>query len=167
LESSSFATLNFSSFTCVTCNEVSKLWPLSLDTNCDMDPTPKTLLQQCSHILRPTITNIIYMTISILAFFIISSNTVHLKQSNLDKDDLGNYRPISHLSSMSNLTEKAVNLRLADYQQFAQFIPMCTYLTLLANLLIVTRYIILFFLNDFKHGLEFLPLLSLASTLIY
>jgi len=35
--------------------------------------------------------------------------------SHLDKDDLGNYRPISHLSVLSKLTEKFVKLRLAYY----------------------------------------------------
>jgi len=39
----------------------------------------------------------------------------HLKTSNLDKDDLGNYHPVSHLSFLSKLTEKAIKLRLVDY----------------------------------------------------
>jgi len=39
----------------------------------------------------------------------------HLKKSNLDKDDLGNYRPISHLSFLSKLIERVVKLHLAYY----------------------------------------------------
>jgi len=39
----------------------------------------------------------------------------HLKKSNIDKDDLGNYRPISHLVFLSKLTERVVKQRLADY----------------------------------------------------
>jgi len=39
----------------------------------------------------------------------------HLKKSNLDRDDLGSYRPKSHLSFLSKLTERVVKLRLADY----------------------------------------------------
>jgi len=35
--------------------------------------------------------------------------------SNLDKDDLDNYRPISHISFLSKLTEKVFKLRLVDY----------------------------------------------------
>jgi len=42
-------------------------------------------------------------------------STSSTKKSNLDKDDLGNYRPISHLSFLSKLTERVVKLRLADY----------------------------------------------------
>jgi len=37
------------------------------------------------------------------------------KKSNLDEDDLGYFRPISHLSFLSKLTERIVNSRLADY----------------------------------------------------
>ena len=38
-----------------------------------------------------------------------------LKKSNLNKDDLSNYRPISHLSFLSKLTEKVVKSRLTDF----------------------------------------------------
>jgi len=55
---------NFSSFTCVTTVKVSKLLSQFPDTNCDLDPFPTYLLKQCSHILLPTITNIINMSLS-------------------------------------------------------------------------------------------------------
>jgi len=38
-----------------------------------------------------------------------------LKQSNLDKDDLGNYRPISHRSISSQRTERVAKSSLFDY----------------------------------------------------
>ena len=38
-----------------------------------------------------------------------------LKKSNLDKENLSNYRPISHLSYLSKLTERLVKNRLADH----------------------------------------------------
>ena len=38
-----------------------------------------------------------------------------LKTSNLDKENLSNYRPISHLSYLSKLTERLVKNRLADH----------------------------------------------------
>jgi len=37
---------------------------LSPDTSCDLDPIPTSLLKQCSHILLPTITNIINLFLS-------------------------------------------------------------------------------------------------------
>src|SRR6218665_335220 len=38
-----------------------------------------------------------------------------LKKSNLDKENLSNYRPISNLSFLSKLTERIVLARLNDY----------------------------------------------------
>jgi len=57
-----FTPPNFSSFTCVTNDQVSKLLSQSPDTNCDLDPIPTSLLKQCSHILLPTIINIINLS---------------------------------------------------------------------------------------------------------
>jgi len=51
-----------------------------------------------------------------------SSVHPHLKKSNLDIDDLGNYRPIFHLSFLSKLTERVVKLRLVDYLSTNNFI---------------------------------------------
>jgi len=79
---------------------------------------PTSLLKQCTYILRPTIINIINLSLSTGIFpdqFKNCSVRPHLKKSNLDKDDLCNYRPIYHLSFLSKLTERVVKLRLADY----------------------------------------------------
>jgi len=43
---------------------MSKLLSQSPDTNCDLDPIPTFILKQCSHILLPTITNIINLSLS-------------------------------------------------------------------------------------------------------
>jgi hypothetical protein len=102
----------------VTADEVSKLLSQSPDTNSDLDPIPTSLLKQCSHILLPTITSIINLSFSTGVFPDQFKNcSVHplLKKSNLDKDNLSNYRPISHLSFLSKLTERAVKLRLTSY----------------------------------------------------
>ena len=108
----------FSSFIPVTIDDVSNLLSQSPNTNCDLDPIPTSLLKQCSHVLLPTITNIINLSISSGVFpdqFKSCSVHPHLKKANLDKEDLSNYRPISHLSFLSKLTEKVVKLRLTDY----------------------------------------------------
>jgi len=99
-------------------DEVSKLLSQSPDTYCDLDPIPTSLLKQCSHILLPTITNIINLSLSTGIFpnqFKNCSVHPHPKKSKLHNDDLGNYRPISHLSFLSKCAEKVVKLRLADY----------------------------------------------------
>jgi hypothetical protein len=108
----------YSSFTPVTIDEVSNLLSQSPDTNCDSDPIPTSLLKQCSSVLLPTITQIINLSLSTGIFphqFKGSSVHPHLKKSNLDKENLTNYRPISHLPFLSKLTERAVKHRLTEH----------------------------------------------------
>ena len=98
--------------------EVSTLLSSSPDTSCDLDPIPTSLLKQCKSVLLPTITNIINLSLSTGVFPDQFKNcSVHplLKKSNLDKENLSNYRPISHLSYLSKLTERLVKNRLADH----------------------------------------------------
>ena len=52
---------------------------------------------------------------SVLMGCLKSSVLPHLKKSNLDKENLTNYCPISHLLFLSKLTERAVKLRLTDF----------------------------------------------------
>jgi len=82
-----FTPPNFSSFTCVTPNEVFKLLSQSPDTNCDLDLIPTSLLKQCSHILLPKITNIINLSLLNLIEFICSQKNaiIQLKSANVRK----------------------------------------------------------------------------------
>ena len=98
--------------------EVSALLSSSPDTSCDLDPIPTSLLKQCKSVLLPTITNIINLSLSTGVFPDQFKNCyVHpiLKKFNLDKENLSNYRPISHLSYLSTLTERLVKNRLTDH----------------------------------------------------
>ena len=107
-----------SSFTPLTVDEVSKLLSQSPDTNCDLDPIPTSLLKKCVSALLPTITKIINLSLSAGIFpdqFQTCSVHPLLKKPNLDKEDLTNYRPVSHLSFLSKLTERAAKLRLTDH----------------------------------------------------
>ena len=79
--------------------EVSKLLSQSPATDSDLDPIPTSLLKQCACVLLPTITNIINLSLSSGTFpDQFKSCSVHplLKKPNLDKEILGNYRPVSH-----------------------------------------------------------------------
>src|SRR5258706_385535 len=105
-------------FTCVTHEEIAKLISLSPDTYCDLDPIPTSLLKQCAYVLIPTITKIINLSLATGIFpahFKSSLILPHLKKSTLDKEDLTNYRPISHLSFLSKLTERVVKIRLSTH----------------------------------------------------
>ena len=91
----------------------------SPDTSCDLDPIPTSFLKQCKSVL-PSITHIINLSLSTGVFsdqFKNCSVPTILKKSNLDKENLSNYRarPISHLSYLSKLTERLVKIRLADH----------------------------------------------------
>ena len=98
--------------------EISKLISQSSNTFCDLDPIPTSILKQCLPILLPTITNIVNLSLSSGVFpkqFKLSSVIPLLKKYNLDKEDLSNYRPISHLSFLSKLTERVVKQRLTHH----------------------------------------------------
>jgi hypothetical protein len=105
-------------FNPVTEEEVSKIILNSSNSFCDLDPLPTSLLKQCLHALLPTITHIINLSLDTGVFpdkFKSSSVIPLLKKYNLDKEDLSNYRPISHLSFLSKLTERVVKNRLTQH----------------------------------------------------
>ena len=104
-------------FTPATIDEISKLISSSNNSTCDLDPLPTTILKKCS-VLIPTITNIVNLSLSTGLFpDNFKSCSVHplIKKPSLDKDTLSNYRPISHLSFLSKLTERIVKSRLTDH----------------------------------------------------
>ena len=110
---------HFSSFVPVTMDEISILLSDSSETNCDLDPIPTSLLEHCSSVLLPTITNIINLSLSTIAFSRISSRIVQFilisRSLVLINENLANYRPISHLSYLSKLTERIVKTRLTEH----------------------------------------------------
>ena len=92
-------------------DEISEQLTDSPETNCDLDPIPTSLLKQCSSVLHPTITNIVNLTLLTSIFPDQVKNFPvhpHLKKPSLDKGNLANYRPISHLSYLSELTEERI-----------------------------------------------------------
>ena len=99
-------------------DEISELLSDSPETNCDLDPIPTSHLKQSSSVLLHTITNIINLSLSTSIFpdqFKNCSVHPHLKKPGLDKESLANYRPISHLSYLSKLTERIVKTRLTEH----------------------------------------------------
>ena len=88
--------------------------------NCDLDPLPTSLLIDCIDVLLPNITKII--NTSLKEGFVPDSFKVALvkpliKKSNLDKDELKNYRPVSNLPFLSKILEKVVVKQLNDHLQ--------------------------------------------------
>ena len=109
---------DMSTFNPATIDEESSLLSHSPDTFCDLDPIPTSILKQCKSVLLPTITNIINLSLATSVFpDQFKKCSVHplLKKANFDKENQSNYRPISHLSFLSKLTERLVKNRLTDY----------------------------------------------------
>jgi len=68
--------------------------------------------KQCLPILLPTITDLVKLSLTTGIFpkqLKLSSAIPLLKKYNLDKEDLSNYRPITHLSFVSKLTNEWSN----------------------------------------------------------
>jgi len=106
-----------SEFTPATTDEISKLISSSNNSTCDLDPIPTSILKKCS-VLLPTITDIVNLSLTTGLFpDNFKSCTVHplIKKPSLDKESLLNYRPISHLSFLSKLTERVVKARLTNH----------------------------------------------------
>ena len=105
-------------FSPVTDDEIVKLILQSPDKQCDLDPIPTSLLKQCVHALAPVITTIVNLSLETGNFPSIFKRAVVtplLKKPSLDKESFSNYRPISNLSFLSKLTERAVKHRITDH----------------------------------------------------
>ena len=82
------------------------------------DPVPTWLVKHCSAELIPVITKIVNISMStgtVPDSFKIAQVTPVLKKSTLDRNCLNNFRPISNLSFISKVLEKAVLFRLMDH----------------------------------------------------
>ena len=99
-------------------DEVRRLITASPTKSCALDPIPTFLLKEMIDVLLP------YMTAMINASLhegrLPSSQkravvTPLLKKPRLDTDELKNYRPVSNLSFVSKLTERAVSGQLVGY----------------------------------------------------
>ena len=105
-------------FSPATEDEICKLLSQSSNTFCDLGPISTAHLKQCLPVLLPILTNIVNLSLRFGVFpkqFKLCSVIPLLKQYNLDEKDLSNYRPTSHLSFVSKLTERLVKLRLTHH----------------------------------------------------
>jgi len=105
-------------FSPATEDEICKLLSQSLNTFCDLDHIPTSLMKHCLLALLPTIAGIVNLSLSsgvLPKQFKLCSVIPFLKKYNLDKEYLSNYRPISHKSFLSKLTQRVVKLRLTHH----------------------------------------------------
>ena len=94
--------------------EVSKLIKGSASKSCELDPIPTQLLKDNIQSLITPIKEIVNMSLTSGVFptkFKEALVFPLLKKSKLDPNVLKNYRPVSNLSFISKITEKAVAAR--------------------------------------------------------
>ena len=108
----------FSTFKPATESEISEIIFNCPNEQSDSDAIPTWLLKKCVSVLVPTITNIVNLSLSSGQLYPIlkeSTTSLLLKKCTLDKDQLSDYRPISHLSLISKIIERVVKSRLTDF----------------------------------------------------
>ena len=93
---------------------------------CALDPIPTWLLKDCADLLAPYITRVInsslctgYVPTALKQAYI----TPLLKKPGLDENDATNYRPVSNLSVLSKLLEKAVSRQLKCHLSGTELFP--------------------------------------------
>ena len=116
--SENFDGIPFDQFYSVSASQVSTILHSLNPTTCKLDPLPTTILKKCSSGLISAVTTIIN---SSLQSSEVSNElkkailTPLLKRQNLDVNDFGNYRPVSHLSFLSKILEKVVAAQLTEH----------------------------------------------------
>ena len=95
--------------------EVRRLVLTSPCKPCDLDPIPTTLVRDCIDFLATPITLIVNLSLPEGVFpscFKTAYVSPLLKKSNLDKENMKNYRPVSNLSFLFKILQEAVACRL-------------------------------------------------------
>ena len=87
-------------------------------TKCDLDPVPASVLKTCFPIILPTLTLVTNVSLKngVMPYALkVAVLKPLLKKQDADFEQLQNFRPISNLTFVSKLIEKAVALQLNDH----------------------------------------------------
>ncbi len=115
-----FDGVQLTSFTPVTESELETLIKASANKQCESDPLPTWLTKECRQELIPAMLDIINTSLetgSVPDSFKHALVRPLLKKSNLKKEELKNYRPVSNLPWLSKILERAVATRLEAHLQ--------------------------------------------------
>ena len=99
-------------------DKIKKLILFSSKSTCLIDPVPSHLLPHCIDSIASIITCIVNLLLSSGVFpkhYKSAFVKPLLEKSNLDQNDLKNYRPISNLSFLSKLIERVIAARLSSH----------------------------------------------------
>jgi hypothetical protein len=105
-------------FTPATEEEIIKIIQKSPCKSSNLDPIPTWLLKKCLPALAPVLTALVNLSLSTSQVPIILKEAVItplLKKPSLDPETLKNYRPVSNLTYLSKLIERAIARRIQDH----------------------------------------------------
>ena len=108
----------FDHFTEVSEEEIQKIISKSPSKSCTLDPVPTTILKQFQSSLLPLITKIVNASLREARFPQEMKHAIVtplIKKSSLDPEILKNYRPVSNLSFLSKIIEKAASKQLCEH----------------------------------------------------
>ena len=97
-----------------------KLIQKSRTKSCQLDSWPTWLLKSCVNTICPVLTKIVNKSLSAGQFPSFHKNAVIrplLKKAGLDQNDLKNYCPVSNLTYLSKMIERAVSVRLDSFME--------------------------------------------------
>ena len=94
--------------------------------SCELDPVPSWVIQKFADELSPSVAALFNASMSSSSFPTTQKTafiTPVLKKATLDPYDLGNYRPISNLTFLSKLLERAAYEQIVGYLDRYQLLP--------------------------------------------
>lgn len=125
---SNSATSSLSSFRPVTDTEVRRIIMSSPMKSCSLDPWPTFLIREYVDLLTPYVTSMVNVS---LRQGRLPDSQKHaivsplLKKPGLDTADMANFRPVSNLTFLSKIVERAVARQLNDYLAEHDLQPRC------------------------------------------
>jgi len=110
----------------ITLPEVDKLLSDSSSKHCELDSCPTWIIKSFRHIFAPIL--LLLINCSLITATLPTSHKraiirPRIKKSGLDPSDPSNYRPISNLSFISKLVERAVHRQLSHYVESNSLLP--------------------------------------------
>lgn len=106
------------SFSPFTVDEIIMIIKKAPSKSCSLDPLPTWILKKHLPILAPTLTNIVNLSLEQGVFPSTMKTALVrplLKKTTLDCEMYKNYRPVSNLSFLSKIVERAVDSRLSSH----------------------------------------------------
>jgi len=118
--------ISMSAFDVVTPDEITRIVSKAPAKHCSLDPVPTWLLKRLLPLLAPTLAKICNASFSEAVFPATLKQAIvrpRLKKATLNAEDINSFRPISNLSFLSKVVERAAAARLSVHFESQQLLP--------------------------------------------